>query len=474
MMTIANQTRPQTRTRRRPAQGSASPVATALSNRFQVIERSPQDLHATPNRVRRPKRAQRERMRANVDRFGPLPILVTPSGEIIDGHAVWQACKDLGRSVPTLVVDWLSEAEIRTFRIALNRLPELSEWDDEVLKAELAFILDADPDLAQFTGFSAAEVDGWLSEPVVDDEEDLTPSGLPLLGQDGDLWQFEGGHRLLQGNAREANSYVTLMAGQLAQAVVSDMPYGCKIAGHASRSHEDFLDGAGLASSEMKAFAAAFLGHVKACLQDGGLTYSFMDGRGLHALMSAAEAIGQTQVALCVWDKVHPGMGSFYRQQAEFILVGKFGDARHVNNVALGSNRRNRSNVWSYPGLASFGRARERALAMHPTVKPVGLISEIILDCTHRGDIVLDPFAGSGTIFLAAQRAKRIAYAMELDPKFIDVAVRRVESATGKPARHAGSGTTYAETMKARAETTPGRDQTTPRIRVRVKDAAEK
>ena len=201
-MTDTETTHPLTRQRQRPLSAPAAPMATALSNRFQVIERTPDDLRAAPNRVRKPKKAQRERMRANVDRFGPLPILVTPSGEIIDGHAVWQACKDLGRTVPTIIVDWLSDPEIRTFRIALNRLPELSDWDEEVLKAELSFIIDADPDLAQFTGFSSAEIDGWLAEPGLDDEEDMSPSGLPLLGQEGDLWLFEGGHRLLQGNAR--------------------------------------------------------------------------------------------------------------------------------------------------------------------------------------------------------------------------------------------------------------------------------
>ena len=263
------------------------------------------------------------------------------------------------------------------------------------------------------------------------------------------------------------------MGNQQARAIVSDMPYGCKIAGHASRSHTDFVDGAGLGPDEMQAFATAYLGNAKAHLLDGALAYTFMDGRGLSALMSAAAVVGQTQVALCVWDKVHPGMGSFYRQQAEFILVGRFG-AKHLNNIALGSNRRNRSNVWSYPGLASFGHARESALAMHPTVKPIGLISEIILDCTKRDEIVLDPFAGSGTIFLAALRAKRIAYAMELDPKFIDVAVRQVERATSQPARHAKTGKTYAETIQARiAAATMEPEPNVVRTRTRVTGAAE-
>ncbi len=143
-------------------------------------------------------------------------------------------------------------------------------------------------------------------------------------------------------------------------------------------------------------------------------------------------------------------MGSFYRQQAEFIQVCKFDQARHINNVALGKNRRNRANIFSYPGMASFSAARTQALAMHPTVKPIGLIADIILDCTNRGDAVLDPFAGSGTILLAAKRTKRRAYAIELDPVYVDVAVARMERATGKAAVHRQTGQTYAQTMQAR------------------------
>ena len=444
------------RVRERPATPAPSSENTAasLSNRLVVIERRPDDLHPAPRRVRVAGKTQVTQLETNIERFGcVVPVLITPACEIIDGHNIWKACKNLGRLVPTITVHDMSEAEIRALRISLNRMAELSTWDDDILKQEFTFLFDTEPDLASLTGFDMAEIDGRLFEPTVDDDDAAPePTGGPFFGVAGDVWLFERGHRLLQGDARDAGSFDALMGGEKARALVCDPPYGCKIDGHASKSHPDFLDGSNMTSDELKDLLTAYLRNALPHLQDGALSYAFMDGRGLHTLMNAAALAGLKQIALCVWDKVHPAMGSFYRQQAEFIQVCKCGGAAHVNNVELGKNRRNRSTVWSYPGLASFGVARKELLAMHPTVKPVGLMADIILDCGRRGDIILDPFAGSGTTLLAAHRIHRRAYAMELDPKYIDVAVRRMERRTGTPARHEATGRSYDELMRERQE----------------------
>ena len=434
------------RKRSRPAQQTVA----ALSNRMTVVERNPKELRPASRRARKAGKGQVERLRTNIDRFGcVLPIPVTADGEIIGGHNVWAACKALKRSVPTVVVDGLSEAEVSTLRLSLNKLGDLSSWDDDILNEELASLLGEEPELSHFTGFSAAEIDARLADQLIEDEDEAN-SQQPALGQPGDAWVFEGGHVLLQGNARHAADVLVLMAGEKARALISDMPYGCKIKGHASSSHADFVDGSDMGDDELLELAEAYLRNAKSVMMEGALSYTFMDGRGLHALMSASRRLDQQQIALCVWDKVNPGMGSLYRQQAEFIQVCKFDQARHVNNVALGKNRRNRSNVFSYPGMASFSAARTQALAMHPTVKPIGLIADIILDCTDRGDVVLDPFAGSGTILLAAKRTKRRGYAIELDSTYIDVAVARMERATGQAAVHRETRQTYAATMQAR------------------------
>ena len=440
---------PRIRTRNRAPEGQVEP--SSISNRMVVVERKAEDLHPASQRARKAGKGQLERIRTNIDRFGcVLPIPVTAAGEIIDGHNVWKACKSLGRPVPTVVVEGLSDSEIRTLRLSLNRLGELSSWDDDILREELEAILAEDPDLSLFTGFTAAEIDARLIGPLEDDEDDLKGSEHPKLGRVGDIWCFAGGHQLLQGDARLAANYFALLGDNRARALISDIPYGCKIKGHASQSHEDFLDGSNLAADELQELVEAYLRNARGVMAPGALTYTFMDGRGLLSLMAAARKMEQTQVGLCIWDKVNPGMGSLYRQQAEFIQVCKFDTAKHLNNVALGKNRRNRSNIWSYPGMAAFSASRTRTLALHPTVKPIGLIADIILDCTSRSDIVLDPFSGSGTIILAAQRTKRCAYAIELDPIYIDVAVKRAEQSTGRPAVHRETGKTYAETMGER------------------------
>ncbi len=166
--------------------------------------------------------------------------------------------------------------------------------------------------------------------------------------------------------------------------------------------------------------------------------------------MSAARGAGFTHLTTCVWDKGIGGMGSLYRQQVEFVLVMKRGTGRHINNVALGRHGRNRTTIWSAPGLNGFGRDRQEMLALHPTVKPVGLIADALLDTSHRGGLVLDPFCGSGTTLLASHRTGRIGHGIELDPSYVDVAVRRMEALTGSPASHAETGLTFAQEAERR------------------------
>ena len=165
----------------------------------------------------------------------------------------------------------------------------------------------------------------------------------------------------------------------------------------------------------------------------------------MFALLQAIRAVGLEQKAIVTWDKGTGGMGTLYRQQAEFVVVTKAGKGPHINNVERGRHGRNRTTVWSAPGMAQFGRGRKEALRLHPTVKPVSLLMDALLDTSRPGGIVLDPFAGSGTLLLAAHRTHRVGRAIELDPCYVDVAVARMEALTGKPARHVATGLTFAE-----------------------------
>jgi DNA modification methylase len=147
-------------------------------------------------------------------------------------------------------------------------------------------------------------------------------------------------------------------------------------------------------------------------------------------------------------------MGSLYRSQHELVFLFKVGSAPHVNNVALGRHGRTRSNVWRYAGVNSFGAERDEALAMHPTVKPVRLVADAILDCSRRGDRVLDGFAGSGTTLLAAERTGRVGYGLEIEPRYVDAAIRRLAEHAGLDARHVEAGRSFRQMAESRAEET--------------------
>jgi 16S rRNA G966 N2-methylase RsmD len=270
------------------------------------------------------------------------------------------------------------------------------------------------------------------------------------------LWLLGKDHRLLCGNALEQIAYRTLLAGEAAQMVFTDPPYNVPIAGHVSglgrMQHREFA----MASGEMRAPEfTGFLNQVFGllCQHSARASTHFvcMDWRHSHELLDAARGHYQLRNT-CVWAKDNAGMGSLYRSQHELVWVFQNGPGRAINNVQLGANGRYRTNVWHYPGLSSFRSGRDQQLEMHPTVKPVALVADAMLDCSRRGGIVLDPFAGSGTTIIAAQRTGRRGFAMEIDPVYVDVAIRRWQEVTGQQAVLATHGRTFTEVAAARRE----------------------
>jgi DNA modification methylase len=240
------------------------------------------------------------------------------------------------------------------------------------------------------------------------------------------------------------------MGEERAAIVFTDPPYNVPIDGHATGlgaiHHRSFAMAAGeMSRPGFAVFLATSLRHLAAFSSSGALLYVCMDWRHIAELLAAGREADARLENICVWVKDNAGMGSLYRSQHEFVFVFKTGRGRHRNNVQLGRFGRNRSNVWQYPGVNSFSRKTEEGnlLALHPTVKPVALVADAILDCSARGDIVLDGFLGSGTTVIAAERTGRRCYGLELDTGYVDTAIRRWQTVTGGTARHAVSGRSF-------------------------------
>lgn len=395
--------------------------------------------------------------------FGFLvPVLIDAHGNILAGHGRVLAAQYLGMTeIPTILVEHLSQQQIRAFRIADNRLTENSRWDKKLLAGELRDLslenLNFDLDV---TGFSVGEIDLQIAELEVAAEPDSAddvpaPTGI-AVAKVGDVWLLDS-HRLHCGNALEPSAFDSLMGGKTAVAAYTDPPYNVPIEGHVTGNgavhHREFAYASGEMSSEE---FVAFLKQVFRLLVqysiNGSLHYIFMDWRHMQELLKAGIDVYTELKNLCVWVKSHGGMGSFYRSQHELIFVFKSGTGAHLNNIQLGKNGRNRTNVWQYASPSSFGRSTEegKLLALHPTAKSVSLVADAILDGSKRGGIVVDPFLGSGTTLIAAQRTGRICYGMEIDPLYTDTAIRRWQAFTGGVARHEASGLSFDEIQQQR------------------------
>lgn len=430
-----------------------------------ITTTSTDSLTAYKANARTHNKRQIKQIAQSIKNFGFLnPILIDEDGQIIAGHGRWLAAKLLGLStVPTLLISHLTATEKRAYMLADNRLAELAGWDREILAIEFQSLIDFGFD-TRLTGFETAQID-FILEEVREASKDEGPADLipayvadAAISQPGDLWQL-GQHRLLCADAREANAYETLLEGCLATFVFADPPYNVPIDGHVCGSgrirHRDFAMACGeMSEGEFIAFLEVIFRHLVAHTVSGSIHDICMDWRHLPETFAAGRSAYTELKNLCVWNKSNAGMGSFYRSKHELILVWKSGDAPHINNFELGQFGRTRSNVWDYPGMSAMQPGRMEQLAMHPTVKPVALVADAIKDCSRRGDIILDPFAGSGTVLIAAERTGRKAYALEIDPHYVDVAIKRWQTYTGKQSIHVASGLPFDE-----AETARGIDQ---------------
>ena len=426
---------------------------------IEISWHDPDDLTVAKRRIRKPNAEQVGRVIAQIKAFTFLSPIMVRQKVVVDGHIRLLAARELGlEKVPCIDVGSLSEAEARMLAISLNRLGETGEWDLSELNFELSELELEGLDLS-LSGFTSKELDiimlDDISEDVVGDDENVPEPPSSPVSRLGDLWLLDK-HRVLCGDSTEEDSYERLLEGGRATAVLTDPPYNVKIEGNVSglgkKKHGEFKMASGeMTRGEFHGFLRSVHQHCADHLIEGGVAYSFMDWRSIDVLMAAGREAGFELINIAVWYKGSGGMGALLRSAHELVCQFCKGPVPAINNVELGRHGRDRTNVWPYPGANNPGSSAAGALDSHPTPKNVEMCVDAILDISNKGDVVLDPFLGSGTTMIAAEKCGRQCRGIELDPGYADVCVRRWENLTGHEAVHADTGLTFSAMAAERA-----------------------
>jgi DNA modification methylase len=403
-----------------------------------IVYRSTATLKPDPRNARTHPKQQIAQIAASIEAFGfTNPILADEDGLVIAGHGRLLAARSLGLGeAPVIVLAGLSDVQKRALRIADNKIALNAGWDLELLRVELADLaaieVDIDPVL---TGFSVGEIDAIIAAPADPDDEAVPPVPAEPRTRPGDIWRL-GLHRVGCGDSRDAAFVRRVVgAGEQIDAAFLDPPYNVKISGNAVArgTHREFAMASGeMSEAAFRGFLTETLGVAASASREGAVHFVCMDWRHVDELSAAGRTVYGALLNLCVWNKSNAGMGSLYRSRHELVFVYRVGEAAHLNNVELGRHGRNRTNVWDYASVNSLRGSRREDLALHPTVKPIGMAADAIQDVTRRGDLVLDLFVGSGTTLLAAERVGRRFRGVEIDPAYVDVAIERWSQRTGQ------------------------------------------
>ncbi|WP_439374576.1 site-specific DNA-methyltransferase [Bradyrhizobium sp. DASA03120] len=430
----------------KPAPGTRrNPATNAGLIEIQIQYRAVEDLVLDARNPRQHSQTQVNMIADSIREFGfVMPIVVDDTRQVVIGHGRVLAARKLGMSrVPVVEIRHLSATQLKALRIADNRLAQHAHWDERLLGENFLELkeLDLDFDLS-ITGFALPEIDQAIQ--TIDDGVTLeasddtdAASGVPVC-RPGDVWQV-GNHRIFCGDAISEPSFENLMRDERAHLVFIDPPYNVPINGHVSGKgkirHREFAQGAGeLSQEEFSRFLMQSCGLLARYSKEGAIHFVCMDWRHADDLLAAGRGVYCELKNIVVWVKSNGGMGSLYRSRHEFVFVFKSGTGRHTNNIELGKYGRNRSNVWHYNSASTQARKGNNLLELHPTAKPVQLVMDALLDCSNRGELVLDSFLGSGTTLLAAERTGRICRGIELDPLYVDTAIRRWQNLTGRDA----------------------------------------
>lgn len=404
-----------------------------------------EELIPNPRNARTHSQKQIKKIAKSIQQFGfTTSILIDKENTIIAGHGRFEAAKLLNlEEVPVTTLANLSKEQIKAYMLADNKLAEEAGWDKEILQLELQELMNLDYDFdITLTGFDIPEIDFIVSTDKhnKNDKADIMPEKeeIKAVVNSGDLWKL-GEHYLYCGNALYDESYKILLGQAEAKMIFTDPPYNVKINGHVCGKgkikHSEFLMASGeMESEEFAKFLDNTFANLKIFSTNGSIHFIFMDWRHIKEILDAGLKNYDSFINLCVWNKLQGGMGSLYRSQHELVFVFKNGTESHINNIELGKHGRFRTNVWEYRGISATNPHSLDDLKYHPTCKPISLIMDTIRDCSNIGDIILDPFAGSGTTLLAAERTSRKAYVMELDPHYCDVIIHRYQKLFNKKA----------------------------------------
>jgi len=442
------------RRKEREANAAASSVPYLLRNdlvpKLTLTERAPADLIVPVRNVRKVKVAHLREVAAAVGSLGFCdPVLIDERNTVLDGVVRVEAAKLLGLPhIPCIRADHLTVSERRLLRIALNRLGEKGSWDFDELKVELEELVLEDTPI-EITGFSMPEIDQISigNEPTAVEIGPLAPEpDAKSIVQVGDIFLM-GEHQIICGNATDLAVLDTLMFGtEQARIVLTDGPYNVSVADCATSEVQDksIVDSA-MTATEFRSFNTDWIGACVSHLRGGGLLATFIDWCNYSAYAAAAVQLGLAPLDLIVWAKTNAAAGNFYRSQHELLPLFKKGDAPHINYVERRKNGRQRSNVWNYPGAYGLTSEGRKGRQHHPTVKPVAMLEDALLDMTERGDIVIDPFLGPGSTLIACEKTGRHCRGIEPDPLYVEVILRRYEAVTKQSAVLESTGETFAE-----------------------------
>ncbi|GFU21029.1 DNA methylase N-4 [Nephila pilipes] len=383
------------------------------------------------------------RMCASIREFGfRIPIVAKSDGTVVDGHLRLKAARKLGmESIPVVLSDNLSEAQTKAFRLLANQSANWAKWDDDLLKVEIQELEDLEFDL-KMTGFELEKVQRFLDN--IDGKEEVErgeKEGVELVdkksvvSKPGDLWIL-GGHRIYCGDSCLVESFKAVLDDKMADITVCDPPYNVDYGSSQEREDKKILnDNQG---EKYELFLYDICSHVLANTK--GAIYICASSSELSTLQKVFEEAGGRWSTFIIWAKNHFTLGrSDYQRQYEAILYGwKNGNKREWHGG------RNQSDLWFYD--------KPTYNSLHPTMKPVELMERAIVNSSRPGDIVLDPFSGSGSTLIACERTGRICRTIELDPTFVDVTIKRWQVYTGRDAILADTGKTFAQIQESRQE----------------------